>query len=76
MPARNRLLFAGLAVEGLALAAVLWFPPLQRVFDTAPLPPWAWPAILLGPVALLSVDEVAKWVGRRRALAARPAAAG
>ena len=56
-----------LAVEGLALAAVLHVPPLQSVFETAPLAPWAWPAILLGPVMLLAVDEAAKWRRRRRA---------
>ena len=74
MPARNRLLALGLAVEGLALAAVLWLPPLQSVFETAPLPAWAWPAILLGPVALLAVDEGAKWIGRRRAMRHQQAA--
>jgi calcium-translocating P-type ATPase len=75
MPARNRLLAIGLAVEGLALAAVLWLPPLQSVFETAPLPAWAWPTLLLGPVTLLAVDEVAKWIGRRRVAMARRAAA-
>jgi Ca2+-transporting ATPase len=50
IPPRNRLLIAGLAVEALVLAALVFVPPLQRVFGTAPLPALAWPALLLGPV--------------------------
>jgi Ca2+-transporting ATPase len=63
---RNPLLKYGLAVEAVLLLAVLYLPPLQRVFATAPLPALLWPVLLLGPVLLLAVDESAKWVGRRR----------
>jgi magnesium-transporting ATPase (P-type) len=63
---RNPLLKYGLAVEAVLLLAVLYLPPLQRVFATAPLPALLWPVLLLGPVLLLAVDEAAKWVGRRR----------
>ena len=64
---RNPLLAWGLAVEAAVLLAVVFLPPLQGVFGTAPLPPGTWPWLLLGPAALLAVDEGAKALGRRRA---------
>ena len=70
MPPRNRLLFHGLAVEVVLLAAVVFIPPLQRLFDTAPLAPLAWPLLLLGPLCLLAVDELVKVGTRRRSRAA------
>jgi calcium-translocating P-type ATPase len=70
LPPRNPLLFVGLAVEGALLAAIVFVPPLQRVFSTAPFPAAAWPLLLAGPAALLAVDEGWKWVARRRAAAA------
>jgi Ca2+-transporting ATPase len=71
---RNPLLAAGLAVEAAVLLAVLHVPLLQGPFATAPLPWQAWSLLALGPLALLAVDEAAKWLGRRRA--ARRRAAG
>jgi Ca2+-transporting ATPase len=62
---RNPLLFVGLAVEVVVLLAVVFLPPLQRVFGTAPPPPLAWPLLLVGPAALLLVDEGVKAAGRR-----------
>jgi Ca2+-transporting ATPase len=61
----NALLWAGLAVEAALLAAVVYLPPLQRVFSTGPLPALAWPLLLGGPFLLLAVDEAAKWRRRR-----------
>jgi len=73
----NRLLWIGLGVEAVLIAAVVYLPPLQAVFLTAPLAPLAWVALLAGPAALLLVDETAKWLGRRRAgRRPRPAAVG
>jgi Ca2+-transporting ATPase len=67
IPPRNRLLLYGLGVELLLLAAVVFVPPLQRIFETSPFAPLAWPALLLGPAALLGVDEAVKgWIRRRR----------
>jgi Ca2+-transporting ATPase len=70
VPPRNRLLLYGLGVEAALLAAVVFVPPLQRLFDTAPLAPLAWPILLLGPAALLAVDELVKAGSRRRSRAA------
>ncbi len=75
LPVRNRLLLAGLGAELALLLAVLLLPPLQRVFDTAPLPAAAWPLLLLGPAALLAVDEAAKALGRAAARARHARAA-
>ena len=66
-PRGNRLLWVGLALEAALLAAVVYLPPLQRVFDTAPLPILAWPLLLLAPAALLAVDEAGKRIGALRA---------
>jgi len=64
---RNPLLAWGLAVEAAVLLAVVFLPPLQGAFGTAPLPAAAWPLLLVGPAALLAVDEAVKALGRRRA---------
>ncbi|HZY05889.1 MAG TPA: cation-transporting P-type ATPase [Anaeromyxobacteraceae bacterium] len=72
----SRLLWIGLLVEAALIAAVVYLPPLQAVFLTAPLPPLFWASLLAGPAALLCVDEAAKWLGRRRAGRLRAAAAG
>jgi Ca2+-transporting ATPase len=69
-PPRNRLLRYGLAVEAAVLAAVVFVPPLRRLFDTSPLASGVWPLLLLGPVALLAVDEAFKAWGRHRSRAA------
>jgi Ca2+-transporting ATPase len=63
----NPLLGIGLGVEAVLLLAVVYLPPLQRVFLTAPFPPLAWLALLAGPAALLAVDEAAKRLARRGA---------
>jgi Ca2+-transporting ATPase len=72
VPVRNRLLLYGLCTEVALLVAVVFIPPLQRAFETAPLPALAWPLLLLGPVALLVVDEGVKAYIRRRSRAASP----
>jgi Ca2+-transporting ATPase len=72
IPLRNRLLLYGLCTEGALLAAVVFIPPLQRAFETAPIPALAWPLLLLGPLALLVVDEGVKAYIRRRSRAASP----
>jgi Ca2+-transporting ATPase len=74
IPPRNRLLAYGLATEVALLAAVVAVPPLQRLFETAPLPLAAWPLLLLGPALLLAVDEGVKAWSRRRAALRLPGA--
>ncbi|HSN14019.1 MAG TPA: cation-transporting P-type ATPase [Anaeromyxobacteraceae bacterium] len=73
---RNPLLLHGLAVEVALLAAVVFVPPLRRLFDTSAPPPLAWPLLLLGPLCLLAVDELVKAGSRRRSRSASRAVSG
>jgi len=67
VPRGNRLLWVGLALETVLLAAVVYLPPLQRIFGTASLPAVTWPVLLLAPAALLAVDAAAKRIVAVRA---------
>jgi Ca2+-transporting ATPase len=57
---RGRLLAAGVAVELVILLAVVYAPPLQRLFGTAPLPAAAWGPLALCPVAMVLADTAWK----------------
>jgi Ca2+-transporting ATPase len=62
----NRLLWAGIAVEIALLLAIVYLPPLQRVFGTGGIPPEGWLFILPWAPALLLADEARKAIVRRR----------
>jgi len=62
----NRLLWAGIAVEVSLLIAIVYFPPLQRVFGTAGIPLEGWLFVLPWAPALLLADEARKAILRRR----------
>ena len=62
----NRLLWAGIAVEIALLLAIVYFPPLQRVFGTAGIPLEGWLFILPWAPALLLAEEARKAIVRRR----------
>jgi Ca2+-transporting ATPase len=57
----NRLVWVGIAVEWMLILAVIFLPPLQRIFSTAPLSPWQWLALLACPPLLLAAEEWRKW---------------
>ncbi len=57
---RNRLLLAGMALEGLALLALTHLPGWQRVFQTAPLSGWQWLSLLIWPPVMVLADAAAK----------------
>ena len=63
----NPLLLAGFVFEIAFAAALVFLPPLQRIFDTAA-PPW-WFLLLLVPfpVIVWGVDETARALARRSA---------
>lgn len=61
----NRLLLAGIGFELAFTAAVIYLPPLQAVFGTAPLPGWALLLLLPMPVIVWGVDELYRWARRR-----------
>lgn len=57
----------GVLFEILVTAAIIYLPPLQAIFGTAPLGPIEWVvAATFGPVVFLA-DEMRKWVARRAA---------
>src|SRR5512139_1529059 len=62
----NRLLWAGIAVEISLLLAIVYLPPLQRLFGTAGIPLEGWLFILPFAPALLLADEARKAIVRRR----------
>ncbi|OEU99291.1 magnesium-transporting ATPase [Streptomyces qinglanensis] len=73
--ASNPLLLAGIVFELAFTAVLIWVPPFQRVFGTAPLP-WDVVALLLTfPVLVWGADELRRSLRRRRE-PVRGAAAG
>ncbi|MFI8852946.1 cation-transporting P-type ATPase [Streptomyces sp. 891-h] len=62
----NPLLLVGIAFELAFTAVLIWAPPFQSVFGTAPLP---WDVVLLlltFPVLVWGTDELRRWLRRRR----------
>ena len=70
----NPLLLGGIAFELAFAVAVVYLPPLQVLFGTAPLPLWAVALLVPMPVLVWGVDEAFRAVGRRRSRASTPAA--
>jgi magnesium-transporting ATPase (P-type) len=62
---KNPWLFGGLALGNLLHAAVIFFPPLNQVFHTVPLP-WS-EVFTIGAAgsSVLWVEEIRKWFSRR-----------
>jgi len=61
----NPWIAAGLLVEVLFIAAIVYIPIFHGFFSTAPLPLWVWGAILLAPWVIFSIEELRKWLVRR-----------
>jgi len=64
----NAWILCGIVLELVFILAVLYVPPLQRIFTTAPPPGWVWSLILLAPCLTFGVDELRKWLVRRGVL--------
>jgi len=62
----NPWIWLGIAVEWALMLAIIYLPPLARVFETAPLTPVMWISLLIWPILLLGAEEVRKEVLRRR----------
>ncbi|MFM8320875.1 MAG: cation transporting ATPase C-terminal domain-containing protein, partial [Chloroflexota bacterium] len=69
----NRLLVASVLAGLLQVAAVIYIPPLQRIFEHQPLPPALWLLIAAGGPALFSLEWVRKALVRARAAKTAPA---
>jgi magnesium-transporting ATPase (P-type) len=68
----NRLLNIGIISEVAIILALVYLPPLQRVFGTAPLPPAYWLLLLPVPFLFFGLEELRKWVARRLERTAGP----
>ncbi|MBL8156956.1 MAG: cation transporting ATPase C-terminal domain-containing protein, partial [Anaerolineae bacterium] len=66
----NRLLWVGIAIELLLVAAIIYLPFLQEVFGTAPFPLTYWLFLFAWTPSLLIADEIRKAIVRRRLRAA------
>ncbi len=70
---RNRLIPLGVAAEVLLLLAIVYTPPGNTLFATAPLPWWGWLAGVPVVLAMAAADELRKWTLRRHSSPARAA---
>jgi len=61
----NPLLWLGLLSEGLVLAALLWIPPLARVFALVPSASQWFGLLWLAPLLILLADDARKAALRR-----------
>jgi magnesium-transporting ATPase (P-type) len=61
----NRLVWFGIATELALIFAIVYAPPLQRIFATAPLASTQWLLLLVWPVTLLFAEERRKRVVSR-----------
>jgi magnesium-transporting ATPase (P-type) len=64
-PFTNRFLLVGVAFELALLIAILYLPPLQSVFHTAAIDPWAWALLALWPLLVVAAEEARKASFRR-----------
>jgi Ca2+-transporting ATPase len=63
---RNRLLWLGIGLEVLAILALTHLSWCQRLFQTAPLPGWAWLWLALWPPLMLVVPRLFRVTGPGR----------
>jgi magnesium-transporting ATPase (P-type) len=63
----NRLLLWGIAFELAFAAAVIYLPPLQKIFHTAALGVRELALLAVFPVIVWGSDELRRWIVRRRA---------
>jgi len=61
----NRFLLVGIAFEVVLLLAIVYLPPLQRVFHTLAVDPRLWLLLAVLPVMVLGAEEVRKAAFRR-----------
>jgi P-type Ca2+ transporter type 2C len=62
----NRLAWVGIATELVLIAVVVYVPPVQALIGTAAFPLWLWGPLVAAIPTLLVIDELRKFVLRRR----------
>jgi Ca2+-transporting ATPase len=61
----NPLIWLGIAIEWTLILSIIYVPPLQKIFATAPLSPLQWSILLVCPPLILMADEVRKQIVHR-----------
>ena len=61
----NPLVFWGIAIELILLAAITYTPVGNEIFGTSPLPAWIFGPLALGGLMLLSAEELRKVIAQR-----------
>jgi magnesium-transporting ATPase (P-type) len=62
----NRLILAGIALEIIIILGIVYTPWGHALFNTAPLAPEVWLFLLPFAVAMIAMEEMRKWIQRRR----------
>ncbi len=65
---KNKLMFIGITVELLLLAAIVFLPSLQKIFGTAPFNPLLIGVMISGGIVILGVEEFRKYLHRKHGL--------
>jgi Ca2+-transporting ATPase len=60
----NRYLLAGILIELLGIASIIYVPFLAKVFNHSPLPGWIWAGLALNALVLYSIEWIRKLVKR------------
>jgi P-type Ca2+ transporter type 2C len=66
----NRQVVVGIAVELVLLCVISYVPFMQEIFGTAAIGPLDWLYLVILPIPMVALDELRKWVARRRAVRA------
>jgi len=61
----NPSIWLGIAAELALILAIIYIPPLQKIFGTAPLSTWQWSVIMICPPLILVADEIRKSIVSR-----------
>jgi magnesium-transporting ATPase (P-type) len=61
----NRFLLLGVFVEIVIILILIYFPPLAKIFNHQPLPPYFWIGLGLYPFVLYGLDWIRKGFVRR-----------
>ena len=60
----NKLILVGVATEITLISLIMYLPPLQKVFGTAPLGFAEWAFLICVPLVVLGLDEIRKAIIR------------
>ena len=62
----NRHIIGGILFEILLITLIIYLPPLQAVFQTAPLSPVCWLYLICCPIPIVALDELRKLLLRKK----------